>query len=130
MTLEGEIHALWASDSPLAALLPVGRLFTGEARGNPALPYAVLQRGPAKIVSRTNAGSRIEEVNIQFHVWSARLEQAKQIVQELVRVFDQATFSFDGSTVLDFRRTKSSEQSFPDGVWEFACEYSALVRVG
>ena len=63
MTIEGAIHARWAADSSLNTALPVERLFTGEARGNPALPYAVLQRGEERMLARTNAGARIVETD-------------------------------------------------------------------
>lgn len=128
MTLEGAIHARWEADSPLSTALPVERLFTGEARGNPELPYAVLQRGDEKTLARTNAGARVEEVAFAFHVWTSDIEAGKSIAAAIERVFDQASFTFDGGAVLDMRRTGAKEESQADGTWLFACEYSALVK--
>ena len=129
MTLEGAIHARWAADSPLATALPVARLFTGEARGNPALPYAALERGDEKTLARTNSGARVEEVAFVFHVWTSDIEAGKAIAAAIERVFDQAAFTFTGGAVLDLRRTSAKEESQPDGTWLFVCEYSALVKI-
>src|SRR5438046_2147747 len=128
MTLEAAIHARWAADSPLNTALPATRLFTGEARGNPVLPYAVLLRGDKKTRARTNRGAEVSEISFTFHVWTSDIEVGKSIAAAIERVFDEAAFTFTGGAVLDMRRVNAKEQSQSDGTWLFTCEYSALVK--
>jgi Protein of unknown function (DUF3168) len=127
MSLEQAIHERWATDFLLASVLPEERLSTGPARGETTLPYAVLTRRENQVVARTSSGSSIHRAVMRFTVWSADLDEAKQIARAIGRRFERSDFSLDDGSVINMQRVQEAESPADDGSWQLDLDYAALI---
>lgn len=126
MSLEQAIHARWAADGALIALVPAARFVTGKALGGLALPCAVLSRVGQRRATRTSSRS-VAEVEVRFDVFAAELGTLRQVADAVKARFDRATFS-GGATVLDMRRADESQEQADDGTWRLSLTYAAVVE--
>ena len=92
MSLEQAIHARWAADGTLTALIPAARFVTGKALGGLSLPYAVLSRVGQQQVTRTSS-RRVAHVRIRFDAFSADLGTLRQVADAVEARFDRQSFS-------------------------------------
>jgi hypothetical protein len=126
MSLEQAIHARWAGDGTLTALVPAARFVTGKVLGGLELPYATLSRIGQRRATRTSSRS-LAEVQVRFDVFSADLGTLRQTADAVKARFDRATFA-GGATVLRMRREDESQEQADDGVWRLSAVYSAKVE--
>src|SRR5205823_4164584 len=98
MSLEQAIHARWAADGALTALIPAARFVTGKALGGLVLPYATLARVGQRRAIRTSSHT-VADVQVRFDVFSAALGTLRQTADAVKARFDRQTFS-GGATVL------------------------------
>jgi hypothetical protein len=128
MSLEQAIHERWATDFLLATVLPADRLSTGAARGNTSLPYVVLSRRENQVVTRTSSGTCIDRAVMRFSVWSADLDEAKEIAQAIARRFERVDFPLGAGSVLNMQRSQETETQADDGSWQLELDYVLIVR--
>ena len=89
MSLEQAVHLRWQNDAPLAALVPITRVFTGKAVGSPVLPYVVLTRQATEPVDYTSSGTRIARAVVQClrrpcpEVWTSLIVRATAALMTL-----------------------------------------------
>ncbi len=126
MSLEQAIHARWAGDGTLTALVPAARFVTGKALGGLALPCAMLSRVGQRRATRTSSRS-VAEVQVRFDVFGAALGTLRQTADAVKARFDRATFA-GGATVLRMRRTDESQEQADDGTWRLSLVYVATVE--
>lgn len=125
MSLERAIHDLWSADFRLTSLVPAARLFTGEARGGPPLPYVVLSRFANRPAVRTSERT-IDETRLRFSVWASGLDQAKRIAAEIARRFDRQSFEAAGVVCHVMRRHDDAAAPQAGGAWRLAADYQVL----
>jgi hypothetical protein len=126
MSLEQAIHARWAGDGTLTALVPAARFVTGKALGGLPLPYAMLSRVGQRRATRTSSRS-VTEVQVRFDVFSAGLGTLRQAADAVKARFDRQTFS-GGATVLRMRRADEAQEQADDGTWRLSLVYVARVE--
>lgn len=126
MSLERAIRDLWSADFRLTALVPIERVFTGEARGRPPLPYVVLSRDGNRPAVRTSSGRTIDETRLRFGVWAAGLDQAKRIAAEIARRFDRQAFEAAGVVCHVMRRHDDAAAPQASGAWRLTADYRVL----
>lgn len=127
MSLEQAIHARYAADAALTALVPAARFLTGPALDGAALPFITLERTGWKLAARTST-STVEEVAVRFTILGDDLEVVKSVVAALDARFDGAAFTAAGIVVTRMRKRDHREQRAADGVWEAEEEFAALVE--
>src|SRR5213083_5588 len=118
MSLEQAIHARWAANGGLTALVPAARFVTGKALGGLSLPYATLTRVGQRRAVRTSSRS-VADVQVRFDVFSTDLGTLRQAADAVKACFDRQTF-FGGATVLRMRQTDDSEEQADDGTWRLS----------
>ncbi|MBI2826708.1 MAG: DUF3168 domain-containing protein [Planctomycetia bacterium] len=128
MSLEQAIHERWASDFVLTAGLPVERVFTGNACGDPPLPYAVLERRENQVLARTSSGTSIDRAVLRITVWTADLGQGQQILRAVAGRFDRAEFDLAAGRVLNMERLAESQSQQDDGAWRLEMDYAVIHR--
>lgn len=128
MSLESALHARWAADAELSALLPVENLKTGLVRGA-GMPCARLVRKACRAALSTNAAETLDEVALEFHVWHEDYDAGRAIADAIVTAFDRGRFDISPSErVLCLRRVLDSAQQEDDGPWQFTLEFVAQVH--
>lgn len=128
MSLEQAIHNRWATDFLLAGLLPHDRLSTGAARGDTSLPYVVLSRRENQVLARTSSGTSIDRALMTFAIWSADLDQAKEIGRAVAHRFERVDFPLDEGSVLNMQRLREAETQADDGSWRLEIDYAVIHR--
>ena len=128
MSLEQAIHLRWQNDAPLAALVPIARVFTGKAVGSPLLPYVVLTRQAAEPIDYTSSGTRIAGAVMQFDVIDDDLDDAKAISVEMLRLFDRADFAMTVGTVLNMQLRDQREEMHDDASWCLSIEFDVMTQ--
>jgi hypothetical protein len=128
MSLEQAIHNRWATDFLLAGLLPQDRLSTGAARGDTSFPYAVLSRRENQVLTRTSSGTSIDRAVLSFAIWSADLDEAKEIARAVARRFERSDFPLDEGSVLNMQRLQETETQADDGSWRVEIDYAVIHR--
>jgi len=128
-TLITELHALWAADNTLCALLPAARVFTGRvpAPDSATMPYARIEQPGGARGIRTNE-SIYPEVSIVFHVWSDDFDTADAIRKAIEQVYQNQEFDYDAGSVKDLRYNSHTSRQ-PDlptyTAWETLVSYTA-----
>jgi len=122
------LHARWAADSGLSALLPAARLFTGLAAGSPAAPYAVLHRRRTVPETQTSAGVTIARSRIEVELWGDDLDVLEEIAGEVQRVFDGSSFPLAVGNVLAMRSADRSQSVADDATWRLTLQYDVLTQ--
>jgi hypothetical protein len=128
MSLEQAIHLRWQNDAPLAALVPITRVFTGKAVGSPVLPYVVLTRQATEPVEYTSSGTRIAKAVMRFDVVEDDLDDAKATGIEMLRVFDRANFAMTAGTVLNMQLRDQREAMHDDASWCLSIEFDVTTQ--
>lgn len=129
MNLEQALHQRWAENTPLSALLPADKLFTGRATGA-TLPCATILRRARRTVCRTNSGAAIEEVSFEIRLLHPSLDDAIAIVRKILAAFDRSQFSLPGGgNVLNLRRIEERPTQLDDGTWQFQIEFLANIQL-
>ena len=127
MNLLQAIHERWAADDDLSSLLPAARVFTG-AGFDASLPSAVITKRSDRPDSYQSDGSAIDLVVLRMRVFHAQHDAAAEIVHEVKKAFDRASFDLaDGDTVLDMQRINDYEQQRDDGAWEMIIDFKCTV---
>ncbi len=128
MSLEQAIHLRWQNDAPLAALVPVTRVFTGKAVGSPALPYIVLTRRAVQPVDYTSSGTRIASAVMRLDVIDDDLDNAKAIGVEMLRLFDRADFAMTAGTVLNMQLRDLRKAMHDDASWCLSIDFDVTTQ--
>lgn len=141
-TLEGAIHAWWASSSALVALLPVVRVFTGrnqdddpddeedtQVDGEDFDPYCTINREGNSDDHRTNCG-RYDSALMRFQLWHTNHAAGSAIAQAIIDCFDNQEYTKDGVHIERMRRSNDLAIQEDDGVWQFLIDFSVLHKVG
>ncbi|MCR4415273.1 MAG: DUF3168 domain-containing protein [Thermoguttaceae bacterium] len=127
MTLEAAIHARWAADADLGALLPVEHFRTGLVRGA-GVPCARLVRKACRAALWTSAAATFDEVALEFHVWHDDYDAGRTIVDAVAAAFDRTRFDVSpAERVLDLFRTSERVQQHGDGLWQFTLGFVAQI---
>jgi hypothetical protein len=126
MSIEQAFHDRWENDVPISALIPVARVFTGNAAGDPALAYVTARRTGGRTEGRTSTGTSLRRAVLEATVWTDDLDEGKLIVTEMIRLYDGADFSLAVGAVLDMRLTDHQENMNDDGIWQLTLTFSAL----
>ena len=130
MSLEKAIHERWGTDFLLSAALPVERLSTGAARGDTTLPYAILTRRESRVLGRTSSGTETTRSFVRLSVWSADLDQAKNIAQLINHRFDRVEFPLVAGRVLNMQREQNAQEQADDGSWRLDLDYVVITDGG
>ncbi|HVU87348.1 MAG TPA: DUF3168 domain-containing protein [Pirellulales bacterium] len=128
MSLEQAIHNRWATDFLLAGLLPAERLSTGAARGETSFPYVVLSRRENQVLARTSSGTSIDRAVVRFAIWSADLDEAKEIARAVAHRFERVDFPLDEGNVLNMQRLQETETQADDSSWLVEIDYTVIHR--
>lgn len=128
MSLEQTLHSDWASNAALNALVSAERLFTGVSIGELRLPYVVLRRAGSQIVNRTADGRAIQRVRLDFHVWTATLENGREIAAAIGQRFDRRDFVLDDGAVRNMHPVGVQENALADGRWQSVLQYVVLIE--
>ena len=128
MSLEQAIHLRWQNDAPLAALVPVTRVFTGKAVGSPVLPYVVLTRRATEPIDYTSSGTRIARAVMRIDVIDDDLDDAKAIGVEMLRLFDRADFAMAVGTVLNMQLRDLREEMHDDASWCLSVDFDVTTQ--
>jgi hypothetical protein len=128
MSIEQEIHAQWAGDAALVALVPASRLFTGFATGEPTLPYVVIDDHCERAHVRVSQGSVADDVELTFQIYTDDLDDSKAIAMAMLNQFDRSSFALTAGTVLSMQAKDYREQLHDDGVWQLSAKYVAIVE--
>lgn len=126
MNIERAIQDRWQRNAALSALLPVERLFTGTAPGDPPPPYAVLTRLDTQPVLRTSSGTALDEARIDLSIWAGELELLQRIAAEVERGFERAGFPLREGLVLLLRRVQHSQRQEASGLWRATLTWLVL----
>jgi len=126
MNLEQAIHAHWAVDAELDALLPVDRLTTG--RGGTAAPHATLLIRAVRSTLPTNQGPALSEMAVRVTVWHDRYADAKMIVERIRERFDGASLALSPSgRIARLCHEADSIRQHDDGHWQWTIDFKAKV---
>ncbi len=128
MNLEQAIHQRWVCDFALCAALPAARLFTGQAPGTTAAPYAVLTGRGRQSLARTSSGTILERELVRLTSWTATLAAGRRIGQAIAARFDRSDFDLDDGRVLNMERTNEAAQQQEDGAWRIDFDYAVTIR--
>ncbi len=122
MNLLQAIHSRWAAAEDLNSLLPAARVFTG-ASFDAALPWASILKRSDRPESYETDGSAIDLVVLRVRVYHAQHEAASEIIGEVKKTFNRASFELDGGDiVLDIHRVNDFERQRDDGAWEMTLD--------
>ena len=125
--LEAAIHKRWKRSPRLLALLPADRVYVGWVP-NGTLPYCAITNDGDDSEQYTSSGTEIERNVIRFNVFSADLETAQKIKQEIKRAFNRQRFSTDGGEVINIQRSAGLKIRAEDGIWQLTEDYSVRLR--
>ncbi|HBO44679.1 MAG TPA: hypothetical protein DD670_12255 [Planctomycetaceae bacterium] len=126
MNLEQAIHAHWAADAELDALLPVAGLTTG--RGGTTSPHATLLVRAVRSTLPTNQGPAQRETAVRLTVWHDRYADAKAIVERIRERFDSALLTLTPSgRIARLRHQSDSIRQHDDGQWQWTVDFKARV---
>lgn len=128
MSLERAIHERWASDVALSAALPAARLFTGQAPGGAAAPYAVLNGRGRQTIARTSSRTVIERALVRITCWTSTLSAGRQIGRAIAARFDRSDFDIDDGRVLNMERLNEEAAQTDDGAWRIDFDYAVTIR--
>lgn len=128
-SIEAGIHQHWGNYKPLSDLVPESRVFTGEAKGEPAFPYVTIQREGDSGNERTSSGTYLESATIRFHIWDEDLDRAKRVATAVREHFNRAGFEWPGGAVQDMKPTNEIEFQEPDtGTWHATRDFITRAR--
>ena len=126
MNLEQAIHAHWAADAELDALLPVARLTTG--RGGTAAPHATLLIRAIRSALPTNQGPALREMAVRVTVWHDRYADTKTIAERIRERFDGALLALSPSgRIARLCHEADSIRQHDDGHWQWTVDFKARV---
>jgi len=129
MTVLEAIHARWAADETLVALLPADRVSTGMSAA-PDLPRAVLGKMSDQSLSACNDGSQVSVIGVRIEAFHHDYSAAVAVIERLKAVLDRADFALDtGDKVVAVRRAGDSELQQDDGVWQMVLDLECLVHL-
>ncbi len=133
MTIERAIHEQWSGYRPLAALVPMERLYTGlppirDAAGKAVtFPYVAIAAHEVAKQTRTSSGTLLSIERIRFSIYSKNYDEARRIDRTLCDYFNRRDFAWPGGRVLDMKAAGRSESEDPtDGVWRIDRDF--LIR--
>ena len=133
MDLAAAIHARWAADEALSALLPPGRLTTGLSPGDePADPYATLTIAGGRGPVYANDGSSVETLTVRFGIAHAVYDLGGPIVEALLAAMDRSDLALaGGGKVVAMQRTgwPQESQDPASGRWLWLVEFQCLVQL-
>jgi hypothetical protein len=128
MSLEQALRELWNSSDTLPALVPVTRVWTGQAVDKPAsLPYVVLRRLAEENAAPCGGPVRAR-VRLVFAVYAAELDAGRELCAQLRQRFHRTGFQLVDGEVLDMAWRKNDEHAERDGVWRIECEFSVVIE--
>lgn len=131
MSLENRIHARWPLKTGLHALLPVERVFTGQAPPGTLLPYATIERIANPSEARTNK-SNVRMPGLRVSVWADDFDQGQAIAEEMARTragFDRDQFADEDDRVLAMLHDDDRYMQELDGVWRFEVDFMATTHL-
>ena len=126
MELERAVHQHWSTCAALCAVLPVERLFAGQAPPNLPWPYVTMDRGHTTI-QRTSSPGILQTIVLRLNIWDERLDRAQQVAEEIAAALNRQSLGSGAVRVLDLRMTGISPEQQPDGVWRLSVEFTARV---
>lgn len=130
MNIEKGIHTKWPTITALEALLPVARVFTGRAKGSPAMPYASIVVAAMPTSDRSDKGM-FRDANIRIQVWTDDYDVGKAIQTAIIAGFENTDFALDDGDVYDMHHDDSTALEEPDStepLWQFVTIFSAACR--
>jgi hypothetical protein len=128
MRIEAALHARWAENEALAAIIPPERFTTGPARGATALPYAVLLRGPDRPLALASGGARLDSIRVEIHIWASHLDDAQTIAEMVQDLYERAAFACADGVALDMRPAGRRQTVHPDAAGQVVLEYDVLAQ--
>jgi hypothetical protein len=112
----------------LSTALPAARLFTGQAPGSAAAPYAVLSGRGRQLLVRTSSGTAIERALLRITSWTTTLAAGRQLSQAIAARFDRSDFDLDEGRVLNMERLNEEATQNDDGAWRIDFDYAITLR--
>jgi hypothetical protein len=136
MNIEQTLRQRWASHEPLTTLVPLARLWTGDAPPSAELPFVVLDVMRITPHLTTSNGRLIEHATVRFTVFGGELDVAAQVGRAIEQRFERTSFALDEGTadegtadegvVHDMRRQQCEQRRGDDGVWTMTFDYLAI----
>lgn len=132
MKLFKAIHARWAADASLIALLAAAKAVSGVYQAaSLALPFAVWKRPGDGEPIWDNAGDRTEFCNVVCVLYHSDYDDGLAIAAAIKTAFNRASFSLaGGENVMNMQLTAGySEVQGDDGTWQFSIPFVCQVAV-
>jgi hypothetical protein len=124
-SIEEIIHAAYAANPYLTALVPATRFVTGTAKGM-GPPYVTISREGSLPAIRSN-GKRVDRIVIRFQVWATH--SAGEAVREtLINYFDNWESDTLSPRVISMRKANDLAIEEDDGIWQFLIDFEVMTQ--
>lgn len=127
MNLLEKIRDAWTASAALVALLPVARVYVGQAKDG-TLPFATVIESARAPVVRCNNGSAVDLVTVRATVYHEDYSAGEEIVNAMLALYERTDFALGGADRCEsMARISSSQAEGDDGVWIFVTEWACRV---
>lgn len=129
-TLAEAIHAIWAANAALCAVIPLERFCTGRIPPSEEMPYVRVEFNSNGNVALTNR-TLYQKGDIVLHIWTDDFDTGDAIAGLVRQAFDLQEFDWITGGVLNFRLSgtpNSTQTTIPEiKAWETIASFSANI---
>ncbi len=127
-SLAQALHALWAANSALVAVVPADRAITGRVPPSEEMPYVRLSLADAGNKQRTNA-TLYQAQRVSFHLWTDTFDAGDAAAPLIQAAFASMAFNWGSGGVTDMRQegTPATTQTTDPEIkaWETTVTFTA-----
>lgn len=122
MSIESEIHNLWAGSAAIVAIIPESRLTTGW-QPDVTLPYAYIE-DDGESDQENNSGGELTGIRkMVFHLVGESYDELKTVSNEMHDVYEKAQFDYVGGRVTNIHRSNWRKERTDEGAWMLEITY-------
>ena len=127
-SLAQAIHAIWAANTALIAVVPADRSLTGRVPPSEEMPYVRVAFSDSGNISRTNK-TLYQTQLVTFHAWTDTFDAGDALVPLIQNAFASQMFDWGTGGVTDMRQhgAPSTQQTNDPEIkaWETIVEFLA-----